>query len=63
MIDFIKKLFSQSTKEKDPVCGMNVDPKTVKYHSVYNNKHFYFCSESCKKQFDVRPQDFEHKFC
>ncbi|OGK21688.1 hypothetical protein A2866_04465 [Candidatus Roizmanbacteria bacterium RIFCSPHIGHO2_01_FULL_39_8] len=58
MIDFIKKLFSQEAKVKDLVCGMSVDPKTTKYHSVYNQKHFYFCSESCKKQFDEKPEDF-----
>lgn len=58
MIDFINKLFSQAKKEKDLVCGMSVDPKKTAYHSVYKDKHFYFCSESCKKQFDEKPQDF-----
>ena len=51
-MDFLKKLFSSGGKEKDPVCGMTVDPKTTKYHSVYNGNHYYFCSEHCKKQFD-----------
>jgi Cu+-exporting ATPase len=63
MIDFINKLFSQAKTEKDPVCGMTVDPKETTYYSVFQNKHFYFCSESCKKQFDEKPQDFAHKFC
>ena len=58
MIDFFKKLFSQEGKEKDSVCGMTVDPKKTKYHSVFQNKDYYFCSEHCKKQFDENPQQF-----
>lgn len=58
MIDFLKKLFSQEGKAKDPICGMSVDTKTAKYHSVYQDKHYYFCSENCKKQFDKNPQQF-----
>lgn len=63
MIDFIKKLFSNEGKEKDPVCGMMVDPKNAQFHSVYDHKHFYFCSEHCKKQFDEKPADYAHDFC
>ena len=58
MSDFFKKLFSQEGKEKDPVCGMTVDPKTAKYHSVHEGKHYYFCSEHCKKQFDQDPGQY-----
>lgn len=58
MIDFIKKLFSQEGKVKDPVCGMMIDQKTAKFHSLYQDKHFYFCSESCKKQFDEKPENY-----
>lgn len=42
---------------KDPVCGMNVDPKTAKGgSSVYNGDTFYFCSPKCKTKFDQNPQ-------
>lgn len=58
MIDFIKKLFSQDEKVKDLVCGMMVDPKETPYHSVYQHKHYYFCSEGCKKQFEEDPTQF-----
>lgn len=58
MIDFFKKLFSQEGKERDVVCGMTVDPKKTQYHSVYKDKHYYFCSEHCKKQFDQNPTQF-----
>lgn len=58
MLDFFKKLFSDEGKEKDPVCGMSVDSKTTTLHSVYEERHYYFCSESCKKQFEENPKQF-----
>ncbi|NJD76009.1 MAG: YHS domain-containing protein [Candidatus Methanoperedens sp.] len=35
----------------DPICKMQVNEKTP-FKSVYKNKEYYFCSESCKKRFD-----------
>lgn len=58
MLDFIKKLFSSEGKEKDLICGMSVDIKTVQYKSTYNEKSYYFCSEHCKKQFDENPKEY-----
>lgn len=42
--------------EKDPVCGMDVDPKTATYKSEYQGKMYYFCSPGCKKDFEKEPQ-------
>ncbi|PMP73271.1 MAG: hypothetical protein C0180_07190 [Aciduliprofundum sp.] len=42
---------------KDPVCGMEVKEDT-KFRSDYNGKTYYFCSESCKKQFDKNPEKY-----
>ena len=39
---------------KDPVCGMPVDEKSVA-KSVYNEQTYYFCSNSCKRDFDSHP--------
>lgn len=58
MIDFIKKLFSQEGKEKDPICGMMVDIKYAQHQSTYQGKQYYFCSEHCKKQFDEDPKQY-----
>lgn len=58
MFNALKKLFSQEGKEKDPVCGMMVDPKTSQFHSMYKDKHYHFCSEHCKKQFDENPKSY-----
>lgn len=58
MIDFLKKFFSREGKEKDLVCGMTVDSKTVQFQSSYQGKQYYFCSEHCKKQFDEDPKQY-----
>lgn len=42
--------------EIDPVCGMDVDPKTATYKSEYKGKMYYFCSPGCKKDFEKEPQ-------
>jgi len=43
---------------KDPVCGMDVDEKNAKIKTTYGGKTYYFCSESCKKQFEKDPKKF-----
>ncbi len=58
MSDFFKKIFLQEGEIKDVVCGMMVDPKKTVYHSAYNHKHYYFCSEGCKKLFEENPGQF-----
>jgi Cu+-exporting ATPase len=44
--------------EKDPVCGMSVDPNKVADKSFYQGKTFYFCSAGCKKVFDSEPEKY-----
>jgi P-type Cu+ transporter len=44
--------------EKDPVCGMSVDPKTAAGESIYQGKTYYFCGLGCKKDFDKDPQKY-----
>ncbi len=44
--------------EKDPVCGMDVDPKTAAGKSTYKGKTYYFCSAGCKRDFDKDPQKY-----
>jgi YHS domain-containing protein len=40
---------------KDPVCGMDIDPKTAAGKSDYQGQTYYFCSPGCKKAFDKEP--------
>lgn len=42
---------------KDPVCGMDVKENS-EFKSEYNGITYYFCSESCKKQFDSNPRKY-----
>lgn len=45
----------------DPVCGMNVDEmkaKTEGRATSYSGKTFYFCSISCKQNFDKDPAKY-----
>ncbi len=42
---------------KDPVCGMDVDPKTTE-KSDYKGQTYYFCSKGCKATFDKNPEKF-----
>lgn len=44
--------------EIDPVCGMEVDPKTATNKSNYQGKMYYFCSLEDKKAFDKEPQKY-----
>lgn len=43
---------------KDPICGMNVEEKTAGFKSTYQGKIYYFCSPSCKEDFDKAPSKF-----
>jgi len=41
---------------KDPICGMDVNPETAIFRSVYEGKTYYFCNKSCKMTFDRNPK-------
>jgi len=43
---------------KDPVCGMQIDPKTASGNSEYKGQTYYFCSAGCKKAFDMNPEKY-----
>jgi len=44
--------------EKDPVCGMSVDPNTARHTAEYEGRTFYFCAPGCKKSFEADPLKF-----
>ena len=43
---------------KDPVCGMEVDPKEAAGKLEYNGETYYFCGPGCKRDFDKNPEKF-----
>lgn len=45
-------------REKDPVCGMEVNVDSSTLRSNYNGTDYYFCAPACKKQFEMNPEQF-----
>jgi YHS domain-containing protein len=39
----------------DPVCHMDIDPKSAAGTSEYEGKTYYFCGRGCKMDFDENP--------
>ncbi|HET7108592.1 MAG TPA: heavy metal translocating P-type ATPase [Candidatus Acidoferrum sp.] len=45
--------------ERDPVCGMNVDPLKAKGKVRHSGKDYYFCSAGCAEKFEKEPGKYE----
>ena len=46
------------SENKDPVCGMTVDPKNAAAASVHGGRTYYFCSTSCRDKFEKAPGQY-----
>ncbi|MBI2847542.1 MAG: heavy metal translocating P-type ATPase [Chloroflexi bacterium] len=46
------------TKVKDPVCGMEIDPKNAAAREEFQGKTYYFCSENCHTKFKAEPKKY-----
>jgi len=44
--------------EKDPVCGMMVEPQTAVASAEHDGKTYYFCSMDCKEEFEEDPESY-----
>ncbi|MDO8428612.1 MAG: heavy metal translocating P-type ATPase [Candidatus Diapherotrites archaeon] len=42
---------------KDPICGMDVNPLNAKFRLFKNGKSHFFCSQSCKDQFEGKTKE------
>ena len=49
---------SAATVERDPVCGMNVNPATAKHSYHHNGMFFYFCCAGCVEKFKADPAKY-----
>lgn len=58
LFDMFKNTADKPNSVKDPICGMNVNLATAEHRSVYKGKQYAFCSESCKKTFDINPSKY-----
>ena len=47
---------SPSTKQKDPVCGMDVDPANARYQTQHSGQEYFFCSAGCLAKFQASPE-------
>ncbi|MDE2464091.1 MAG: YHS domain-containing protein, partial [Alphaproteobacteria bacterium] len=41
--------------EKDPVCGMQVEPARARHHITHDGQRYYFCSAHCQEKFSADP--------
>jgi uncharacterized membrane protein YraQ (UPF0718 family)/YHS domain-containing protein len=44
--------------ERDPVCGMDVDPATAKEKAEHGGVTYYFCSAGCRAAFEKDPAQY-----
>lgn len=44
--------------QRDPVCGMEIDPQSALAKREHMGQTFYFCSQSCVDQFDKDPHRY-----
>jgi Cu+-exporting ATPase len=54
----MENLTMSTPTHTDPVCGMTVDPSRAAGKSEYRGQTIYFCSPSCKRRFDEKPEAF-----
>ncbi|HEY0570871.1 MAG TPA: heavy metal translocating P-type ATPase [Enterovirga sp.] len=45
-------------REKDPVCGMTVDPETTAHHHELGGATYHFCSAGCRTKFIANPDRY-----
>jgi YHS domain-containing protein len=44
----------------DPVCGMQIEPERAAGAVEFQGVAYYFCSESCRRQFEADPAKYVH---
>src|SRR5205807_4120313 len=44
--------------ERDPVCGMSVDPQRAAAKVAYAAKTYYFCAPGCARRFEKEPEKY-----
>jgi P-type Cu+ transporter len=44
--------------ERDPICGMNVEPERAAGHVEHGGTNYYFCSKGCVQRFEQSPEKY-----
>ncbi|MGA8538040.1 MAG: heavy metal translocating P-type ATPase, partial [Terriglobales bacterium] len=47
---------SPKTKQKDPVCDMDVNPASARHKTLHDGKEYFFCSAGCLAKFQTNPE-------
>jgi YHS domain-containing protein len=42
----------------DPVCGIQIDSEAAAAAADYEGERYYFCSENCREEFELAPEDY-----
>jgi len=48
----------QKLMERDPVCGMQVDPASARAKTEYGGRTYFFCCAGCAKKFEAAPEQY-----
>ena len=48
----------QSLLERDPVCGMQVDPARVRAKVDHGGRTYFFCCSGCAGKFEATPEQY-----
>lgn len=48
-------------KQKDPVCGMEVEERSALWKSSQKGQTYIFCSKECQNQFDQHPEKYSQE--
>jgi Cu+-exporting ATPase len=51
-------ILGAGVREKDPVCGMTVDPSKAAAKQEFRGSTYYFCSKRCAERFAKEPDKF-----
>ena len=52
------RVTEQKTMERDPVCGMQVDPASARAKAEYGGRTYFFCCSGCAKKFEAAPEQY-----
>ncbi len=51
-------MLANETIQRDPVCGMAVDPARAKATTQHNGNVYYFCCDGCANKFRLAPEQY-----
>jgi P-type Cu+ transporter len=52
------EMAEQKIMERDPVCGMQVDPASARAKSEYGGRTYFFCCAGCATKFEAAPEEY-----